>query len=425
MPIRDMQRFIELTRAGDHTIPQRVEVLEAHRDALAEQLALLNRHFGAIERQDLGVPRAPRRSRNAEGVRVKTVELGRTGEQVSQLSLGCMIMGTSTDEATAVRMLDHYIEAGGNFLDTANCYCWWHRPGSQGGESEELLGRWLHRSGRRDDVFLATKGSGMVWDQDGVWTEGAEPDWELARARFEGAGAKTLKTAIDASLRDSARTTSICTTYTLMIVSTPLEETLQALADIVAAGKARYIGWSNVRTWRLERIRQLCERHGWPAPVALQQQHSYLRRQAGLDHGSIVDVEQLDYLREHDDLTLVAYSPILKGIYDDPAKQAGHWMMSSYEGPDSDARLATVQGSRIGDRGNAKPDGAGVADATDAGHGSADRPADVRTVTSPRCRRWISCSPISRPSAWTRPGPRSPGSAGTCSSVVYAVPASG
>jgi DNA-binding transcriptional MerR regulator len=51
MPIRDMQRFIELTRAGDHTIPQRVDVLEAHRDALAEQLALLNRHFGAIERK--------------------------------------------------------------------------------------------------------------------------------------------------------------------------------------------------------------------------------------------------------------------------------------------------------------------------------------------------------------------------------------
>jgi aryl-alcohol dehydrogenase-like predicted oxidoreductase len=183
----------------------------------------------------------------------------------------------------------------------------------------------------------------MVWDQEGVWTEGSEPDWELARARFEGAGAKTLKTAIDASLRRLG--TDHVDLYYVHVDdrSTPLEETLQALADIVAAGKARYIGWSNVRTWRLERIRQLCERHGWPAPVALQQQHSYLRRKAGLDHASIVDVEQLDYLREHDDLTLVAYSPILKGIYDDPAKQAGHWMMSSYEGPDSDARLATVR----------------------------------------------------------------------------------
>ena len=122
---------------------------------------------------------------------MKSVELGRTGVQVSQLSLGCMIMGTSTDEPTAVRMLDHYREAGGNFLDTANCYCWWHREGSLGGESEELLGRWLQRTGRREDVFLATKGSGMVWDQDGVWRDGVA-DWSVARQRFEGAGAQTL-----------------------------------------------------------------------------------------------------------------------------------------------------------------------------------------------------------------------------------------
>jgi aryl-alcohol dehydrogenase-like predicted oxidoreductase len=124
--------------------------------------------------------------------------------------------------------------------------------------------------------------------------------------------------------------------------STPLEETLEALTGIVAAGKARYIGWSNVRTWRLERIRQLAAQHGWIAPVALQQQHSYLRRRAGLDHASIVDDEQLDYLREHDDLTLLAYSPILKGIYDDPAKRAGHPIMDTYAGPDADARLAAV-----------------------------------------------------------------------------------
>lgn len=98
-----------------------------------------------------------------------------------------------------------------------------------------------------------------------------------------------------------------------------------------------------MRTWRLERIRQLCGRHGWPAPVAVQQQHSYLRRRAGLQHGAIVDDEQLDYLTEHDDLTLVAYSPILKGIYDDPAKRRGHWAMQPYEGPDAQARLAAVE----------------------------------------------------------------------------------
>ncbi|MEV4567599.1 aldo/keto reductase [Nonomuraea sp. NPDC049419] len=272
---------------------------------------------------------------------MKTVELGRTGEQVSRLALGCMIMGTVTPEDESVTMLDRYVAAGGNFLDTADCYCWWENRGSLGGESEELIGRWLRRSGKRDDVFLATKGSAVVRDLDAVWT-GEGPDWDAAYRTFVGAGAKTLRDAIDGSLRRLG--TDHVDLYYVHVDdrATPLEETLEALAGIVQAGKARYIGWSNVRTWRLERIRQLCAQHGWPAPVALQQQHSYLRRRAGLRHASIVDDEQLDYLETHDDLTLVAYSPILKGIYDDPAKRRGHWAMDPYEGPDAEARLAAV-----------------------------------------------------------------------------------
>jgi aryl-alcohol dehydrogenase-like predicted oxidoreductase len=70
--------------------------------------------------------------------------------------------------------------------------------------------------------------------------------------------------------------------------------------------------------------------------------HSYLRRRAGLSHASIVDDEQLDFLRANEDVTLVAYSPILKGIYDDPAKRAGHGIMEPYAGPDAEARLAVL-----------------------------------------------------------------------------------
>jgi aryl-alcohol dehydrogenase-like predicted oxidoreductase len=165
-------------------------------------------------------------------------------------------------------------------------------------------------------------------------------DW--GRVRFEGAGGDTLRRAVDESLR-RLRTDHIDLYYVHVDDrSTALEETLATLAGIVRAGKVRYLGWSNVRTWRLERIRQLCQRHGWPAPVALQQQHSYLRRRAGLQHGGIVDDEQMDYLREHDDLTLVAYSPILKGVYDDPAKRRDHPIMQPYEGPDAEARLAVL-----------------------------------------------------------------------------------
>lgn len=272
---------------------------------------------------------------------MKTVELGRTGEHVSQLALGCMLMGTRTDEATSLQMLDRYADAGGTFLDTADCYCWWERPGDRGGHSEQLLSRWFARSGRRDDVFLATKGSGMLRDLDGMF-DGDGVDWSKARQRFVGAGGDTLRHAIDGSLQRLG--TDRIDLYYVHVddESTPLEETLQALADIVAAGKARYIGWSNVRTERLRRIRQLCAENGWPAPVAVQQQHSYLRRRFDQPDVSIVDGGQLSYLREFTDQSLVAYSPILNGIYDDPAKRSGHHKMAPYEGPDAEAQLAVL-----------------------------------------------------------------------------------
>jgi aryl-alcohol dehydrogenase-like predicted oxidoreductase len=273
---------------------------------------------------------------------MQTVELGRTGEQVGQLALGAMLMGTQTDEATSVRMLDRFLDSGGTFIDTADCYAWWPLRTDRAGQSEELLGRWLRSSGNRDRVFLATKGSAMPADIAALWGEGAEPDWDLARRTFAGAAGDTLRKALDDSLRRLG--VDHVDLYYVHVDdrSTPLEETLEALAGMVAAGKVRYLGWSNVRTWRLERIRQLCERNGWPAPVALQQQHSYLYRRPGLVNPTIVDDEQLDYLREHDDLSLVAYSPILKGIYDDPAKRQGHWAMEPYKGPDSDARIARL-----------------------------------------------------------------------------------
>jgi aryl-alcohol dehydrogenase-like predicted oxidoreductase len=269
---------------------------------------------------------------------MKSVELGGTGEQVSQFALGAMLMGTSTDEATSFAILDRYADAGGSFVDTANCYAWWPGPGYRGGESEQLLGRWFARSGRRDDIFLATKGSAWVRDPQAARVGG----WDAMAAQFEGAGGDTLRRAIDDSLRRLG--TDHVDLYYVHVDdrSTPLEETLQELAEIVAAGKARYIGWSNVRTWRLERIRAICERHGWPAPVALQQQHSYLRPKAGVDTTSLVDNEQLDYLRANDDLTLIAYSSILKGIYENPTKRRDHEIMDSYSGPDADARLAAI-----------------------------------------------------------------------------------
>ncbi len=271
---------------------------------------------------------------------METMELGRTGTQISKLALGAMQFGGATSEPDAVRILDRFLDAGGTFLDTADCYEWWAHPGSRGGESEEILGR--HLKGRRDRVFLATKGSAVPAYDEKLWNADGSANWELARRTFAGAGGDTLRHALDGSLKRLG--TDHVDLYYVHVddLSTPLEETLEALDGLVRAGKIRYLGWSNVRTWRLEAIRQLCDRHGWAAPVALQQQHSYLRAKAGNTSASIVGPEQLEYLDLHRELQLVAYSPILKGIFDDPAKRSGHWAMENYDGPDADARLGVL-----------------------------------------------------------------------------------
>lgn len=270
---------------------------------------------------------------------MKTIELGNTGQQVSQLALGCMQMGTTTNEDDSRTMLRRYLDAGGNFLDTANCYAWWSGPGSTGGESENLLGRWLAASGHRQRVFLATKGGAMLRSPASHWTAAGEVSWESARRDFEGAGAATLRQSLDASLRRLQ--TDYVDLYYVHVddTVTPLEETLEALAGMVQAGKVRYLGWSNVRTARLTQMLRLCSDNAWPAPAALQQQHTYLRPRADIEHASIVDEAQLAFLRAHPELGLVSYSPILKGVYDDPAKRQGHWAMSAYETPDNEARL--------------------------------------------------------------------------------------
>ena len=276
-------------------------------------------------------------------VGMHTVELGTTGQNVSALALGAMQMGNATDERDSRSILDRYRDTGGSFVDTADCYEWWAQPDSHGGHSEELLGRWLRDGGHRDEVFLATKGSGMPHFSPDLWHADGTANWELAQRTFSGAGAANLRDALEGSLRRLG--TDYVDLYYVHVDDrdTALEETLEALDSFVRAGKVRYLGWSNVWTWRLERIRQLCERNGWAAPVAVQQQHSYLRPAAGVVSSGITTAEQLDYLRAHDDLTLVAYSPILKGVYDDPAKRVGHWMLESYAGPDADARFAAVE----------------------------------------------------------------------------------
>lgn len=277
---------------------------------------------------------------------MRTTELATTGEKVSRIALGAMPMGTIADEESSVALLDRFVADGGTFIDTADCYSWWWAKGTDGGQSEELLGRWFARTGNRDRVFLSTKGTARIRDVAKAWPDGADdPDWGYARPNFVGASAGVLRESLEASLR-RLQTDRIDLYYVHVDDrSTPLEETLATLASFVAEGKVRYIGWSNVRTWRLERIRQLCLANGWPLPVALQQEHSYLTPRSGLDTSSIVDAEQADYLREHPDLGLVAYSPVLKGVYDmsDDEREAHYLWQGNYASEHARTQVAAVR----------------------------------------------------------------------------------
>lgn len=280
---------------------------------------------------------------------------GTTDTYLTPMAVGAMIMGTRTPEDESRRILDHFIgevtpryaapdgTPARGMIDTADCYCWWEMPGEMGGHSESLLGRWFADAGTRDTTFLATKATGMLTDLDGVWHPNGTANWEVARTKFVGAAPDVLRRSLAGSL-ERLGVDRIDLYYNHVDDRrTPLADSVGTFASFVADGSIGAYGWSNVSTWRLAQIRAEAEANGWPQPAALQQQHSYLRKRAGVEHLSIPGDEQLDYLRTYGDLQLVAYSPVLKGLYSDHGKRgADFWAMDPYKGPDADVRLAAV-----------------------------------------------------------------------------------
>ncbi len=228
-------------------------------------------------------------------------------------------------------------------VDTADCYCWWNVRGSEGGHSEAALGRWLADTGTRDQVYLATKGTARVENVEKAWDADGNQDWAYAQLHYLGSSRAVLEESLPASLeRLGAASVDL---YYVHVDDrrTPLAETLATLAGFAADGRIGAYGWSNVPAWRLAQIGELCRENGWPTPAAVQQEHSYLRPKAGNDWNGIVGPEHLDYLRETPSLTLVAYSPILKGIYDEGDRRDRGWMEDRYAGPDVEARLSAVR----------------------------------------------------------------------------------
>jgi aryl-alcohol dehydrogenase-like predicted oxidoreductase len=263
----------------------------------------------------------------------------KTQRQVSVLSLGAMLFGTVTDEPTSMAILDRYVEAGGTFIDTSNNYAFWVNQ-TQGGESEALLGRWRRSRGIGDDILIATKLAGRPIAAGLSFAETAK------RSNIEGLSAKTIRESAERS-RDTLGVERIDLLYAhAEDPVTPLQETVEAFAELVADGTVGLLGASNHWSWRVERARNLAAAAGLPGYEVLQYHHSYLRQRFDLPgrrsqdgNQGLLSGELISYLREEPKLALVAYSPLLGGAYVRSDKPLG----PQYEHAGTAARLATLQ----------------------------------------------------------------------------------
>jgi aryl-alcohol dehydrogenase-like predicted oxidoreductase len=182
--------------------------------------------------------------------------LGPSGTLVTNLCLGTMTFGKETEEDEAHRQLDAYVDAGGNFIDTADVY--------QRGVSETMIGRWLSRSKQRDGLVIATKVRSPMDDDD---------------PNQSGLSRRWIRRECDASL--ARLQTDYIDLYQAhhWDPATPLEETLSAFDELVRAGKICYVGVSNFTGWQLQRATMLAEGGGWAPVVTLQPQYNLLARE--------------------------------------------------------------------------------------------------------------------------------------------------
>jgi len=187
-------------------------------------------------------------------------ELGRSGLHITPLVLGSNVFGWTADEDTSFRVLDTFVGAGGNAIDTANVYSAWV-PGHQGGESEAIIGKWLKQRHRRDDIILATK----VGMQMGDGSKGLAKDY--------------IKKSVEDSLR------RLQTDYIDLYQShkddetLPVEEPLQAYAELIQEGKIRAIGASNFSAERLRAALQASADQGLPRYESLQPEYNLYDRE--------------------------------------------------------------------------------------------------------------------------------------------------
>jgi aryl-alcohol dehydrogenase-like predicted oxidoreductase len=206
-------------------------------------------------------------------------QLGSTGTRVSELCLGTMTFGREADEATSREIVDHFLAAGGSFVDTADVYA--------DGASEEITGRAL--ASRRDEIVLATKVR---------FPTGPGPN-------DRGASRRHIRMGVEASLRRLG--TEWIDLYQIHCwdASTPIEETVSTLDDLVHEGKIRYAGASNYTAWQLAKSLGLAVLRGWEPFASLQPEYSLITRD--------IERELLPLCRE-EGLAVLPWSPLAGGV---------------------------------------------------------------------------------------------------------------
>jgi aryl-alcohol dehydrogenase-like predicted oxidoreductase len=178
-------------------------------------------------------------------------ELGNSGLKVAPLALGGNVFGWTADEKTSFRLLDAFTAGGGDLIDTADMYSTWV-PGHKGGESETVLGKWLRRGGNRQKVLIATK----VGKEMGPGKKGLSKPYILRAVEDSLKRLQTDHIDLYQTHEDDP--------------DTPLEETLEAFAQLTREGKVRAIGASNYNAERLAKSLQVSREHGYPAFRSLQ-----------------------------------------------------------------------------------------------------------------------------------------------------------
>jgi aryl-alcohol dehydrogenase-like predicted oxidoreductase len=193
--------------------------------------------------------------------------LGRSGLHLFPLGLGTMQFGWSADEATSFEIMDAYVAAGGNFIDTADIYTAWAK-GNPGGISEEIVGRWVKARGNRDDLVIATKVRGAMG-------EGFSEGRNTIHQR-EGLSRRWILKACEDSLRRLGVDHIDLYQAHWIDSQTPIEETLSAFSELVKRGYVRYLGCSNYSAWRLMEALWTSDRRGLESYVSIQPEYSLL-----------------------------------------------------------------------------------------------------------------------------------------------------